>query len=508
MKNNFLLLLIFLNFGLHAQREADCLVGGYCLYFLPQGCEPPYGSTIYKFDDDGIEYIEEYANLNLSTDYSRAAFSDHHTGELLFASNGWRLVNRSGQVLAHKLYNNDIPHPGGTPDTTAVLNFLGPLFLNDPGDSTKAYLFYGQSLRKNYAGIGQATLDVLFTYAYLDIPTQSLISKGNVVVDEPTAPFGGMAACRHANGRDWWLVKLGAYLDDFYIGLVSPQGVNMQKITYPLMQDSLSGRTWTYFNQDGTKMLRFASSYCQLHSYDFDRCSGVLSNLVVHDLSDSLNKGLGVDWNACNISPDGTKFYVRRSSLRGGGTLQYNLETSEYTYITNISTAPQLTPNYKQILLADRYFTENDSMVQTICTINNPNESGLGCNFVANTDTVINIYNLVSPSCFANFRLGPLKGSPCDTIVSGFGQVNKKEAQMKLYPNPARDVLYMEFPYQNGKPYTIQIIDAIGRVVYAGTLPCEGANLPLAGLPIKSGLYVLQASRDGKVYNKRFVVER
>jgi hypothetical protein len=501
MKNKLALFFFIYHISLSAQREGDCLVVGYCDYALSVGCNPPYGSAIYKFNEEGIEYIDENAGLNLSTSYSRAAFSDRHTGELIFASNGWRLVNRSGQVLAHKLYNDEIPHPGGTADTTNINNFLGPIFLNDPGDSTKAYLFYGQTQRKNYPGIGQAALDVLFTYAYLDIPTQSLISKGNVVVDEPTAPYGGMAACRHANGRDWWLVKLGAYLDDFYIGLLSPQGVDLQKITYHVKKDSLSGRTWTYFNQNGTKMIRFASSYRELHVFDFDRCSGVLSNLIVHDLRDSLGTG---DWNACNISPDGTKFYVRRSPSRGGGTLQYDIETSEYTYITEISSAPQLTPNYKHILLGSRILTENDSIYQTISTIYEPNQPGLQCNFVLNSDTVKNIPKFISPSCFANFRLGPLNGSPCDTIVSGINEV--KEGSLKVYPNPSNGMLNVQLPGV-GQAYQVRLLNSMGQQIFTTHTNENLFSIDISSLKLSSGILLVEASDEKKqqVYRMKVI---
>jgi hypothetical protein len=327
MINKLLLFMLTCPLVLNAQREADCFAIGYCDFAPTKDCKPPEGSAIYKFNEEGIEYIEEYAGLNLSTSYSRAAFSDRHTGELLFASNGWRLVNRSGQVLADKLWKDDMPWPGDNPDTSGVLNTLGPLFLNDPGDSTKAYLFYGQYLIQDWGGdLGFLKLDKLFTYAYLDIPTQSLISKDHVLLDELTSP-GDMAACRHANGRDWWLIKPGAYDNENFIGMVSPQGVNLEKQIYPGMQHRKQARTFTYFNQQGDKMLRYVSQYRELYAYNFDRCSGELSNLVVHDLKDSIEVG---DWNACTISPDGSKFYLRRSG--NGGTLQYDLETSEYTY--------------------------------------------------------------------------------------------------------------------------------------------------------------------------------
>src|SRR5690606_35374304 len=125
------------------------------------------------------------------------------------------------------------------------------------------------------------------------------------------------------------------------------------------------------------------------------------------------------------------------------------------------------------------------------------NQPGLQCNFVLHTDTILNIANFISPSSFANFRLGPLKGSPCDTIVSSVEQI--KAAQMQVYPNPARDFLFVKFPSPYGKPFNIQIMDAMGRVVYASTLSSEGANLPLSELKINSGLYLLQAQREGKL---------
>ena len=85
--------------SLFAQREGDSFALGYCHFMFLHGCVEPYGSSIYKFNEDGIEEIIEPAGLNLNTDFSRAAFSDNTTGDLLFASNGWRFVNRSGEVI-------------------------------------------------------------------------------------------------------------------------------------------------------------------------------------------------------------------------------------------------------------------------------------------------------------------------------------------------------------------------------------------------------------------------
>jgi len=240
----------------------------------------------------------------------------------------------------------------------------------------------------------------------------------------------------------------------------------------------------------------------ELHAYDFDRCSVELSNLMVYDLSDSIAVG---DWNDCTISPDVTKFYFRRS---GGGTLQYDLENSAYTYITNVSTAGQITPNYKQVLLAHRYFTVNDSMVNTICTISAPNKPGLECNYLLNTDTVINIFNLVSPSCFANFRLGKIEGSACDTIVSSVGQVLDKAMYGKLYPNPSQGQLNIEF--DSSARRSISIYNMMGQRVYTVSSQEQLVSFNFSSQPLSAGLYMLEAVNEEThtVFKSKFVYEK
>src|SRR5690606_27924645 len=118
-----------------------------------------------------------------------------------------------------------------------------------------------------------------------------------------------------------------------------------------------------------------------------------------------------------------------------GGTCQYDLNTGNFIRLNTLGTV-QLTPNYKNILSGTVFFTENDSMVLTLSTIYEPNKPGQECNFVMHTDTVINIPNFISPSCFANFRLGKIEGSVCDTIVSGVSEKLKVKS-LKVYPNPS-----------------------------------------------------------------------
>src|SRR5574343_1644789 len=146
LRNNLILAVLFslLFLGMkeiHAQKQAYSLYNGGYIYGI-NGPEP-YQGTILKFNDDSLEHIIAPANMSLSVTWSRAAYSDTN-GDLVFASNGWRLVNREGEILSYKLWDPSMNHPGNLTDTTSVIVPMGPLFLDDPGNPDGAYLLYGQ----------------------------------------------------------------------------------------------------------------------------------------------------------------------------------------------------------------------------------------------------------------------------------------------------------------------------------------------------------------------------
>ncbi len=492
-----------------AQRQADNLINGWCAHYPDSpNCLPPYANSVFKFNDDGLEEIVEPLDLNLAVYYSRAAYSDAN-GNLAFASNGWRLVDHQGNIVSNRLYFDWVPWPGDNPDPSMVLNSLGPLFLNDPGNPDRAYLFYGQYMIGNF-GPEVVKADVVFTYAYLDVPNRALISQNNIVMHD-TSASGDMQACRHANGRDWWLIKPGIYEDEYFIGLLSPTGISeMQKITIPGIIHRGQFETYSYFSFDGLKFLHFTGKRHKfLHEYDFDRCTGTLSNPIVHDLTDSIPWG---DHNACNISPDGSKFYIRRSpwpdSALVGALLQYDLSNANWTFLSNTFTgSPQTTPNGKEILLGSRIFL-GDTSYRTLSRILQPNLPGLLCNLVTHTDTLQNTPSFVSPSNFANFRLGPVDGSACDTLgINSTEAFEKPEADVSVYPNPAREVLNVRLLNAPLKNPTVYIFNALGALIYQGPLEHALQTLSLRDLNISPGLYWIKIINGNDSFVKRFVVE-
>jgi len=509
MRSSLFLLLTFFVSSTWAQRQSDNLINGNCYQVPGLGdCLSPYANIVLNFNNGGLQEIIEPLDLGLAINYSRAAYSDAE-GNFAFASNGWRLVDHQGNVLSNRLYFDWVPWPGDNPDPTMVLNSLGPLFLNDPGNSSRAYLFYGQYMGGNF-GPEVVKADVVFTYAYLDVPNRALISHNNIVMND-TSASGDMQACRHANGRDWWLIKPGIYEDEYYIGLLSPTGISeMQKITIPGIIHRGQFETLSYFSFDGLKFLHFTGKrYKFLHEYDFDRCTGTLNNPVVHDLTDSIPWG---DGNACTISPDGSKLYIRRSNWQefnlSNALLQYDLTNFQWTHISSTHTAsPQITPNGKEILLQSRILSSDTGYI-TLSRILQPNLPGQLCNLVSHTDTLQNNPSFVYPSNFANFRLGPIDGSACDTLgINSVEEFEKPEASISVYPNPANSIINIRLLNTSSKKPIIHIFNSQGSKVFEEPFSNFLHTIHLSELNIAKGLYWIRVINGNESYLKRFIIE-
>lgn len=500
------LFLIVWTVNVYAQREADAMFFRGCPGFPACWCSHPFQGNVFWFNDDSLQQIIDPACLQITRAFSGASFSDRHTGELLFASNGWRLVNGQGDVLSYKLWFDDIPHPGDSSDTTSVNYTAGPLFLNDPADTNRALLFYGQrSDLFNQSGI-TLNADIYFTYAVLDIPSRALISKNNIILSD-TSSSGDMQACRHANGRDWWIIKPHMYTDFYYIGLLDPTGIEMNLVQLPGLPHLIRSNSVSKFNIQGNKYIQYVGQPHQLiHEYDFDRCEGLLSNLIVHDISDSVaNNDI---LSAISISPDGSKFYFKRNTSIPiiGGFYQYDLTNEEMHLMTRRGQTPQMMPNGKKILFGDTYVDSNNVTQFRISEIPNPNApfNELEINqFKYNTP---NWMLSIAPSNFAYFRLGAEEGSVCDSLSVGIPtNINYPYFSLKIYPNPVESYLAIEHNIPN--ECQIKITDMLGRNLWQGLKSqkliylCDEIN------EINPGIYwiKIQDLKSGKSSVKKFV---
>jgi hypothetical protein len=95
--------------------------------------------------------------------------------------------------------------------------------------------------------------------------------------------MGRFTACRHANGRDWWIIAAHNTAGIVYKFLPDPQGVQLHdKQLFSTYNEALGQAV---FSPDGNYYAQYVwvgdigqGDYNIIEIYDFDRCTGQLSN--------------------------------------------------------------------------------------------------------------------------------------------------------------------------------------------------------------------------------------
>jgi len=124
--------------------------------------------------------------------------------------------------------------------------------------------------------------------------------------------------------------------------------------------------------------------------------------------------------------------------------------------------------------------------------------SGNGYKFVGwteNNDTIS-----VNPQ----FTFIVTQGRQINAIFSPLtNSVNELNNTIKIYPNPATDTLYLNFPDQNISK--IQLIDSKGKVVYTDNVVTQNETIDLS--EIISGLYIVQIHTSDNIYTKKVMIK-
>ena len=305
------------------------------------------------------------------------------------------------------------PVPAGYPLSDEDLP-QGSIFLPYPGHPDSGLLFY-QSQGKLPApngGVDLASLDMSFA----TIDTKANGGLGKVVAYElsfihDTIQYGRLTAAKHANGRDWWMLVQERDSDRFYTVLVDTAGVHLlgsQTVSFPI-PDGVGN---SVFSQDGNRFAVYNSVSSTLGGYvdvlDFDRCTGILSN------HKQLHMGNGVGFVA--FSPSSRFLYQSASDT----VYRYDLNdpdiwpSQEVVAVYDGFVAPFPVLFYQLRLAPDgKIYGSAPNGTNYLHVIDRPDEED--CSFRQHGVELIK-YNASSLPNFPNYRLGPLDGSPCDTL--------------------------------------------------------------------------------------------
>ena len=359
--------------------------------------------------------------------------------------------------------------------------------------------------------------------------------KGKVVYDSkvisnvPTNAF--IQYCQHANGKDWWVILKNVEGTKYTMLLLRKDSViasvenpvpAFQPYTYNKLHDrNATTNSYPALSLDGSMMAdKFGERVVRL--FDFDRCSGLLAlrdTLQVPIDSfhspwwDSPLYGAGAFCRPLVFSPDSKYLYhcsfkgidqyeTASVPLSASKTFVYGpvpyVDTNDGTTENPISMdrcSPVLTnsPNGKL------YGSDSSSGGQNFVMIK-PNEKGTAAEFCYK-QCLGGVYYSI-PTWYANFRMGALKGSPCDTIVSNTADIDADQYGISVYPNPARADININITMPNyGADMQAQIMvsDLQGKVIYIDAIAPYSYSYTIEKGVLPAGAYHVSLKVKGKV---------
>jgi hypothetical protein len=481
MKHYFQLILVILNFTSLAQNKSgnSWLFGG------------PFATNAIFTDTSRPAMLGKYANPYTYFIQGHSNICDSATGKLLFSCNGMVLydsncvkMENGDSLVPVKAYTHNAFPNGMLTQNSLILpkgnNGLYYVFVISVTDSLYNAVWITQ------LGSERAPFNLLM-YHIVDINANNglgkVISKNNVLLSGKEMHKIGMMACRHANGRDWWLLKQGQYDTNQVIRfLVTPdsiagpwiQNVNMtDPATYPKAWD-LSGQY--AFSADGSKFAYVKQKCQQLYLADFDRCTGELYNSklinIPIDTTPSPDPKYKYDslLNGVAFSSNGQFVYIsKRWNIYQYEHNEPDSSLAWYHIIQGPDTAMLYFQKYSSLhrgIDGRIYIGNGSAQLKQMSVIDKPDIKGVGCQFCRKCfrldDTTFMGFG--APPDMPDFNLGA-SGQVCWPLSSEGVSVSVGVEELVVYPNPSSTVFYIN----NKKGKKKELYTMLGELLFTTT---------------------------------------
>jgi hypothetical protein len=411
---------------------------------------------------------------------------DSATGKILFLCNGMQVFDTLGNIIENgdslvptNFYKHN-GYPGSTLTQSSLIipkgnNGLYYVFIPTISDSKYNYWL------SNPLGDGRVPFDLLL-YHVVDMNANSgagkVIEKNKVLLQHTELHKTMMQACKHSNGKDWWLLKQGAYGTNEIIRFL----VTKDSIYGPYVQQFSEPAYVTYdmtgqfaFNIAGTQFAAVQGKTNKLFLADFDRCTGELNNPKVFNIPtdsttklylDSIGERDSISNGVC-FSPNNQFIYINK---------RYNIYQFEYNVLDNnnawfrVKHGPDTTFHafeyYGQMKLGPDsriYIGKVSGGFKQFSVINNPNNKGDACDFCRKCFRVDNaLGGLNSPPNMPDYTLGPSNKTcwPLDT-----NQLSNLNEALEVYPNPSSSV----FNFKNKHGKKKELFTMLGVLLFTTT---------------------------------------
>jgi hypothetical protein len=418
----------------------------------------------------------------------------------------------------HKISNGD--------SLVSALWYQEMLILPKPGNLQQFYVFTaGVTSSSNNQGL------------YYNVVDMSLNNGSGYVLQKNVQLLNfrisdALAAVKHGNGRDWWLLckswDPASAMNDFYLYLVSPAGISgpfHQNIGFPSNSGSFQRNEFT---KDGQLLYSCAGDNL-IERYSFDRCSGLLSNVA--QLSPATTSGNYKTYWSLAISPDGSKMYTT-SILQGAFPyksylVQYDLNAPNFlasadTLRTSIVPDElgciQMGPDNKIYVSSmwnggdcafDYLYCDTtwNTVNSNLSVINAPDSLGAACDFQPFSFSLGGHRTYVGLPNNPNYELGPWVGGGCDSLTVGIAEEALITPKLFVYYNSDWQTAFINAQLLKGKKGLLQIFNVSGALLYQSEAPIYNgyftSNVNMA--PYASELFIAKLTTDKEMLTVKFI---
>jgi hypothetical protein len=433
---------------------------------------------------------------------SQANISDS-LGNILFYTNGCWIANVTGDTMM----NGSGLNPGNFSNGYCSYGYpiaCMQMALPFP-DSSHKYILFHQT----------GDVSVYSRKLYYSVIDMALDSGRGAVTQKNQIAFSdslilGISACRHANGRDWWVAVLKDSSDIIYTLLLTPHGitnVQQQHLNVPMHVNFSSIQA---FSPDGNKYAYTVSSATGNMNYpylrdlrilDFDRCSGVFSNPYVINLNDT-NFGVGLAFSSNSRYLYTSKAYqISQFDLQSSNILASRQFVAWYDFFNY---GGYTTFGYMYLAANGKIYCSSTGSTVFFNVIDQPDSAGLSCNVLQHAiQTPCYIY--ASHVNHPNYYLGRLVGSACDTLTS-VNDLTEHDFKFKIFPNPNNGNFKIMYLLPQNQKGVFEVYDVTGKKVFSYHLPqwstLQNFDLSFLG----NGVYQCLVRSNNYFVSKKLVV--
>lgn len=419
-------------------------------------------------------------------------------GNLLMSSNGVWIANATGDTMDNGAGLNPGFFVNSWPNGLLIVN--GNIILPYPGDTNQYVLIHQTNNDPDYPSneLYYSVIDKT-----LDTGLGSVISKNNVIFQDTI--IWGIAACRHANGRDWWIVTIKDSSDVALKILFDNTGiasVDTQHLGFLPWGYGVTSRI--QFTQQGDKFIY--STYdnptdrnSSIILSDFDRCTGVFSSTQTKLLSQG-----SYIWGQA-FSPSGQYAYAATSNL----LFQVDVNTLQVDTVgiyDGFYDLPNAYTTFGPMYLAANghiYMTSMGSALR-IHEISAPDSAGAFCNFQQH-NIFLNFWNFRAVPNHPNYYLGCDTSLGCPCLANVGLQENYPFHKLNIYPNPNNGNFNIGYPAMP-QSSLLQVYDINGKIIFTQNLPPWSNEQNINLINLREGIYLVVVLNGKKRISKKIIV--